>query len=260
MHLHVETAGDGDPVLFLHGITGSTRTYQWLERDGAIRMDFRGHGESEHAPGTYRIADYVADAASVLESLDRPAALVGHSLGGVVAWSVAQQRPDLVTRAFLEDPPLYQGEPAEHAGNPAVAIAAETKAAIANWRREGADAEAIKAQLAAMPFPPRTAGEVMHDDALAARAYSWLRLDLEVFDRLIDGSLLAATDTSSPVRVPVFVLASDPAYSALKPEHEARLAASHPDVEIVRIAGASHNIHDERAHRDEYARRLDAFL
>jgi hypothetical protein len=28
----------------------------------------------------------------------------------------------------------------------------------------------------------------------------------------------------------------------------------------VRLAGASHSIHDERAHRDEYARRLDAFL
>jgi pimeloyl-ACP methyl ester carboxylesterase len=39
-----------------------------------------------------------------------------------------------------------------------------------------------------------------------------------------------------------------------------RLAASHPDVDVVRVPGASHSIHDERAHRDEYARRVDAFL
>jgi pimeloyl-ACP methyl ester carboxylesterase len=255
MHLHTETLGSGDPVLFLHGITGSVRTYGWLERDGAIRLDFRGHGESDRAPGTYRIADYVADAVSVLESLDRPAALVGHSLGGVVAWSVAQLRPDLVTRAFIEDPPLYMGEAEEHAANPAVAIAAQTRDAIGAWQHDGTDVEALKAQLAAMPL-----SDAMYDDALEARAYAWLRLDLEVFDRLIDGSLLDGTDTSSPITVPVLILAADPEQSAFAPEHEARLAASHPDVEVVRLPGAGHSIHDERAHRDEYARRLDAFL
>ena len=260
MRLNLETVGDGDPVLFLHGVTGSTRTYHWLERDGALRLDFRGHGQSERAPGTYRIADYVADAVSVLESLDRPAALVGHSLGGVVAWSVAQQRPDLVTRAFLEDPPLYMGEPEAHANNPAIPIFADTKAAIERWRREDVDVGAVKARLAAMPFLSGKAGDALHDDALQARAYSLLHLDPEVIDRITDGSLLAETDTESPVTVPVFVLASDPQLSAFTLEHEARLRASHPDVEIVRLDGASHSIHDERAHRDEYARRLSAFL
>src|SRR4051794_41400953 len=85
MRLHVESAGapDARPVLFLHGVTGSTATYRWLEPDGyrAVRLDFRGHGASERAPGTYRLADYVDDAVSVLRGLDRPAALVGHSLG-----------------------------------------------------------------------------------------------------------------------------------------------------------------------------------
>ena len=260
MRLYVENVGDGDPVLFLHGVSSSVRTYGWLERDGAIRLDFRGHGESERVPGTYRIADFVEDAVSVLESLDRPAALVGHSLGGVVAWSVAQQRGDLVTRIFLEDPPLYMGEPAEHAANPSIPIFVETKAAVERWQREGVDAEAVKARLAAMPYLSGTAGDVLLDDALAARAYALLRVDPEVIDRIIDGSLLLGTDTASPVTVPVFVLASDPAFSALTSEHEVRLAASHPDVEIVRVAGASHSIHDESAYRDEYARRLDAFL
>ena len=223
-------------MLFLHGVTGSTRTYHWLERDGAIRLDFRGHGESERAPGTYRIADYVADAVSVLESLDRPAALVGHSLGGVVAWSVAQQRPELVTRAFLEDPPLYMGEPAEHAEQPG----------DPDLRRDEGRDRALADARAWMPtrsrrgsphaVPVGHAGDVLHDDALAARAYALLRLDPEVIDRIIDGSLLAGTDTASPVTVPVFVLASDPALSALTPAHEARLAASHPDIEVVRLA------------------------
>jgi pimeloyl-ACP methyl ester carboxylesterase len=260
MRLHVETVDGGEPVLFLHGVTGSTRTYHWVEREGAIRLDFRGHGESEWAPGTYRLADYVADAVSVLESLDRPAALVGHSLGGVVAWTIAQQRPELVTRAFLEDPPLYQGEPDEHARNQAIPIFAETRTAVARWREQRADAGAVKARLAAMPFQAARAADVLHDDALIARAHALLQLDLEVLDRTLDGSLLAGTDTTSPVTVPVFILASDPELSAFPPDHEARLKTTHPDVEVVRLAGASHSIHDERAHRDEYARRLDAFL
>ena len=118
------------------------------------------------------------------------------------------------------------GEPAEHADNPAIPIFAETKAAIERWRREGADVGAVKARLAAMPFLSGNAGDALHDDALAARAYSLLRLDPEVIDRIIDGSLLAGTDTASPVTVPVFVLASDPALSAFT--SGARGAAARP--------------------------------
>ena len=77
-----------------------------------------------------------------------------------------------------------------------------------------------------------------------------------MLDRVIDGSLLAATDTASPVTVPVFVLASDPALSAFPPSTRRGWRASHPGVEVVRLAGAGHSIHDERAHRDEYARHL----
>src|SRR5829696_3837860 len=147
MRLHVESAGapDADPVLFLHGVSGSTATYGWLEPDGyrAVRLDLRGHGESERAPGTYRIADYVDDAVSVLEGLDRPAVLVGHSLGGVVAWSAAQKRPDLVTAAFLEDPPLYMGEPEAHADNAGIPVFRETRGVIERWQAEGVGVETV---------------------------------------------------------------------------------------------------------------------
>jgi pimeloyl-ACP methyl ester carboxylesterase len=245
MHLHLETTGDGDPVLLLHGVTNSSRTYGWLELDGAMRLDFRGHGASDRAPGSYRIADYVADALSVLE---RPAALVGHSLGGVVAWCAAQSRPDLVTAAFLEDPPLFMGEPEEHARNDAIPRFRETRDMLAG----GSDVDNVLAeQLDAAALEP---------DALAARAYALAQVDLEVYDRVVDGSLLAGTDTSSPVTVPVFILAGDPELSAFPPEHEARLARSHPQVEVVRLAGAGHSIHDERAHRVTYAEHLRAFL
>jgi pimeloyl-ACP methyl ester carboxylesterase len=244
MRLHLEITGDGEPVLLLHGVTGSSATYRWLELDGALRLDFRGHGASERAPGSYRIADYVADAVSVLE---QPAVLVGHSLGGVVAWCLAQTRPDLVQAAFLEDPPLYLGEPEEHVHSDAIPEFRETRDRLARGD--------VRAALEAQPD-----ADALEPDALAARAYSLAHVDLEVFDRVIDGSLLAGTDTASPVTVPVFILAADPELGAFAPAHEARLARSHPQVEVVRLAGAGHSIHDERAHRAAYVQHLRAFL
>ncbi|HET6551266.1 MAG TPA: alpha/beta hydrolase [Solirubrobacter sp.] len=262
MQLHVEPARDGAPILFLHGVAGSSRTYDWLSVDGH-RLDFRGHGASDRAPGTYRLDGYVADALSVLERI-APATLVGHSLGGCVAWTVAQRRPELVRGAFLEDPPLYMGEPDGHAGNPAIPAFTTMRAETERWQAEGIDEATAAARLAAQPYgpdPSRTAGDVQTPEALESRAYALLHLDLEVLDRVIDGSLLAATDTASPVAVPVLVLAADDAFGAAFPTaHERRLAASHPEVEVVRLPGAGHSIHDGRASRAAYAEQLERFL
>jgi pimeloyl-ACP methyl ester carboxylesterase len=77
-----------------------------------VRVDLRGHGRSGHAPGTYTVERYGEDVVAALrEGVGRPAVLVGHSLAGVVAWWVAQRHPELVTAAFLEDPPLCSGTP-----------------------------------------------------------------------------------------------------------------------------------------------------
>jgi len=263
VNLHIETAGDGAPVLFLHGVSGSSATYRWLELDGRrnVRVDFRGHGASDRAPGTYRIQDYADDAISVLEDIG-PAALAGHSLGGVTAWTVTQQRPDLVTAAFLEDPPLFMGEPAEHATNPGIPNFRELSAKAAAWQAEGASEAEVREQLAAEPYLEGvTHAEVQTPDALAARAYALLNVDLEVLDRVLDGSTLAATDTAAPVTRPVLILAADEAVgSAFPTAHEARLAASHPDVAVVRLPGAGHSIHDMAAAREQYVAHLLAFL
>jgi pimeloyl-ACP methyl ester carboxylesterase len=263
VNLHVETAGDGEPVLFLHGVAGSSATYRWLELDGrkTVRLDFRGHGASDRAPGRYLIGDYVDDAIAVLEAIG-PAALAGHSLGGVTAWTVAQQRPELVTAAFLEDPPLFMGAPAEHALNPGVPGFRDLRSTAAAWQAGGASAAEVRLQLAEEVYLEGiTCAEVQTPDALAARAYALLHVDVEALDRVIDGSLLAAADTVAPVTRPVLILAADEAVgSAFPAKHEARLAASHPDVAVVRLPGAGHSIHDMTAARDAYTAQLLAFL
>ncbi len=107
---------DGDPaappLLLLHGITSFGGTWEWIvpelaERFRVLRLDFRGHGASDRAPDAYSSPGYVSDAIAVCEQvIGRPCIVMGHSLGGVTAAIVMQQRPDLIRAAILEDPPL----------------------------------------------------------------------------------------------------------------------------------------------------------
>jgi pimeloyl-ACP methyl ester carboxylesterase len=97
-HDDIELAGErfgdeSDPiVLLLHG-GGQTRhswggTARALAARGwcAITLDARGHGESAwHGPGDYTLTAFALDVRRVLDSLGRPASLVGASLGGGTA-------------------------------------------------------------------------------------------------------------------------------------------------------------------------------
>ncbi|MBK9972800.1 MAG: alpha/beta hydrolase [Acidimicrobiaceae bacterium] len=113
--LHYERHGspDGLPVVLLHGLSSCGATYVELlaalgDRVDAYTLDFRGHGQSARASGTYVGAKYSADVRAFLaQVVGRPVFLAGHSLGGVHTFSVAQSSPELVRGAFCEDPPLY---------------------------------------------------------------------------------------------------------------------------------------------------------
>jgi pimeloyl-ACP methyl ester carboxylesterase len=200
----------------------------------------------------------------VLRALDGPAVLVGHSLGGVTAWWVAQRHPDLVAGAFLEDPPLYFGEPDQHPRNGALPHFLLLRDAMIRWQAEGMEPEAAAVRIAAAPYGPdprRKQGEVLTPEAIAARAHALLHADPGVLDAVLDGTALAATDTVSPVPAPVTILAAGATMGAAFLVHHAeRLARTHPDVTVMRLDSAGHSIHDERAHRDEYTARLADFL
>ncbi len=64
-----------------------------------IVFDLRGTGRSARPPGPYRIGDLARDAAAVLG--DSPAHVVGLSMGGYVALTLALERPELVRSLVL---------------------------------------------------------------------------------------------------------------------------------------------------------------
>ena len=268
--LHVEVDGpeDGTPVVFLHGVGSSGRTWEWVPDTltrgrRVVRVDLRGHGRSDHAPGTYDVARYGADLVAVLRELDSPALLVGNSLGGVVSWWVAQHHPSLVAAALLEDPPLLAGEtPAAETGRFRTVFRA-VRATILDQRERGLSETDLADRIASIRWAPgtRPLGELLTDDAIRAQAFGYSRLDIGVIDGALDGSTLAALETRTPVTVPVVIVAADDAFgAAFSVEDAERLARRQPGVEVVRIVGSGHRIHDERRHRAAFTDHLRRFV
>jgi pimeloyl-ACP methyl ester carboxylesterase len=72
------------------------------ERHRVVRVDLIGHGGSEKPRSGYEIEAQAAAAAEALNSLGvQGATVVGHSLGGIVATSLAEQASELVDRVVL---------------------------------------------------------------------------------------------------------------------------------------------------------------
>jgi pimeloyl-ACP methyl ester carboxylesterase len=270
--LHVEFEGpeDGVPVVFLHGVGSSGRTWEWLPDEltwgrRIIRVDLRGHGRSDHAHGTYILARYGADVVDVLRSVaSRPVVVVGNSLGGVVGWWLAQNHPDLVTAALLEDPPLLAGETPEPEVSRFRDVFHAVKAVILESRERGLSEEQTAQHIGTIRWgPPATPPlhEVLTDDGLVSMAFGYRRLDIGVIDGAIDGSTLAAAETRTPVTPHVVVVAADDAAgAAFSTGDEEYLAQSQPTVEVVRVAGSGHRIHDMRDHREAFTGHLRRFL
>jgi pimeloyl-ACP methyl ester carboxylesterase len=273
VRIYVEVDGpeDGFPVLFLHGVTSSGRTWEWLPDSVTrgrriIRIDLRGHGRSDHAPGTYDVPGYGGDVVAVIRKLaSRKILLVGHSLGGVVAWWTALNHPGLVAAALLEDPPLLASEtPDEEAGRFRTRFHA-LRATVLGYQESGLSDEEIAELVPTVRYGPPgtpTLGELLTDDAIATSAFGYARLDIGVIDGAIDGSTLAPTDMRSPVTVPVVIVAADDASPdvAFSLEDAERLAGWQPRVEVVRIAGSGHRIHDSRGYREAFTQYLRRFL
>jgi 3-oxoadipate enol-lactonase len=117
--LRGEVAGDGPPILLLHGLT-ATRRYvvhgsRILERAGhrVIGYDARAHGASSPAdePATYRYEVLTRDALAVLDRLDvESAALAGQSMGSATAIAVALAHPERVRHLTIVTP-AHRGRP-----------------------------------------------------------------------------------------------------------------------------------------------------
>jgi len=110
--LHVVDRGRGPPIVLIHGLGGQLRNFgrpmvDDLARDHRlILVDRPGSGYSTRAPGAsarlHVQAETIAELIRILK-LDRPL-IVGHSLGGALALSLALNHPDVVGSLALIAP------------------------------------------------------------------------------------------------------------------------------------------------------------
>jgi pimeloyl-ACP methyl ester carboxylesterase len=109
-----EQAGEGPPVVLLHGLSATRRNVvqgsRALIKRGyrLISYDARGHGASSPAP-RYEYSDLVADLEAVLDELEvETAALVGSSMGAATAMAFTLEHPERVP-ALVQVTPAYTG-------------------------------------------------------------------------------------------------------------------------------------------------------
>lgn len=108
MKLHYQTLGQGQPLILLHGLFGSSDNWGTIAKHFSqhyqvISLDLRNHGRSpHHASQSY--SDMAADLAALYNTLGLDSAhLLGHSLGGKVAMQFATQYPKRLNKLMIVD-------------------------------------------------------------------------------------------------------------------------------------------------------------
>ncbi|MBF8269185.1 MAG: AB hydrolase-1 protein [Gammaproteobacteria bacterium] len=108
VNLHYQTYGQGNPVLILHGLFGSSRNWTVFARKLALHyqvltVDLRNHGNSGHT-ATMSYREMAADIQQFLQSRGyNQASIIGHSMGGKVAMTFALTYPSMIDRLIVLD-------------------------------------------------------------------------------------------------------------------------------------------------------------
>jgi epoxide hydrolase 4 len=112
--LHVISAGEGPPVLLLHGFP--EHWWSWRYQIPALAQagfsvwaaDLRGYNLSDRprGPRAYRLQHLIHDVVHLVHAIGRPRVhLGGHDWGGIIAWGVAEQHPELVDKLLILNAP-----------------------------------------------------------------------------------------------------------------------------------------------------------
>jgi pimeloyl-ACP methyl ester carboxylesterase len=257
--IYVHRKGDGPPLVLLHGYMMSHWYFHPLfarlsEKYQVLAIDLPGYGESDRpSPKTFAY-DYPAFAhvvAEVLDQLGLPrVTLLGHSMGGGVALTLAARSPERVERLVLECPAIYP-----------LPIPTEARLVINRTFGRFLFNAVTRAEIRRQMLKQHFRDSSVVTDALVDHV--WARLNraggrdaawetLHTFASLNDR-------TADPMRVraPTLLLWGDE--DRMIPfAHARRLLKSIPGARLNVIPASGHNPHVER--KDEFLRQLMPFL
>jgi 3-oxoadipate enol-lactonase len=201
-----ELSGAGDPVVLIHGLGSSARDWErqlpaLVDRYRVLTYDVRGHGRTSKPRGPYSVAQFANDLALLLEKLaHRPAHVVGISMGGMIAFQLAVDRPDLVRSLVIVNsgPALVPSTLAEH-------LAVWSRIAIARLRGPGAMGGVLAPRL--FPSP---------DQEPLRRQFveRWAENDKDAYYAALRAIIgWSVRDRVGGIRCPVLVVAADHDYT-----------------------------------------------
>jgi len=196
----VEIEGDGMPVLLVHGLGGTSNTWQpvmpALAGMRVVRPDLPGAGRSVTPDGAIDVA-FLANALIRLakELGIEKMHLVGHSFGTLIAQHVAAARPALVQTLTLFGPII---EPAD--------VARERLRGRANTVRQNGMAD-VAGQIAVAGLASSAAQD--NPVALAFVRESHMRQDAEGFAKSCEALAGASRAAASALKCPVLAIAGD---------------------------------------------------
>lgn len=123
VRLHYVTQGEGELVILLHGFLEFW--YSWrhqlpqLSRHfKVVALDLRGCNDSDKPRGGYDFETLTQDIQGLINALGyQQARIVGHGLGGTLAWSLAEKFPHLIRSIALLAAPHPQRFVQDAVGN-----------------------------------------------------------------------------------------------------------------------------------------------
>lgn len=239
--------GDRDPLICLPGLTRNSLDFQALaqrlqQRCRVITPDLRGRGRSDHDPDRshYRPTQYASDIFDLMAELDMDrAAILGTSLGGLVAMVMHRQRPDAVSRVVLND----VGPEIDPAGLARVMASAGLLPAVPDWPAAAARCR----ELYGPAYPGWTDQRWLQFARISYREVPGKGLDLQL-DRNVGVAVregLSGLDEDpwelfdALGSTPVLVLRGSLS-DILTPDILARMRARKPDLEVVIVPCRGH--------------------
>lgn len=243
--------GTGRPLFILHGLFGSARNWSTIarrlgERRHAVALDLRNHGSS---PWTGDM-DYPAMAADVRDAIAPlgRAAVLGHSMGGKAAMTLALLYPGLVERLVVVDiaPVAYAAR--SHGefirAMQAADLSVERRAQVEAQLRGGVPDAALRAFLLQnLVSEDGTMRWRLNLDVLLAHMDEIMGWPEETAGRHYDGPTL-------------FLVGGTSDY--IRPEYHDRMRTLFPKAEIRTIEGAGHWPHAEQP--DRFVEMVENFL
>ena len=241
------------PLLIAHGLFGSARNFHTLGRRLArgrrvLMVDMRNHGQSPWAERN----DYEAMAEDLADAIERltegRAAVLGHSMGGKAAMTLAGTYPELVEALIVADIAPVAHEHT-HLG-----YVRAMKAVDLDRVRRRSDADPMLAE--AIPEAPLRAF-ILQNLVIEDGRARW-RINLDALEANMDALLDFPDDLPEPAyRGPAYFLhGSKSPY--VPPETHPRIRALFPEAEIEALEGAGHWLHAEKP--DAFVERVGGWL